>query len=140
MALQGAIYTAWALHKTSLLKLKAEQVQEEAKKLYHDETVVSHVLSTITSNVERMQEAHAMVNHIYQNISTSSGQMEAEKNLEEKMHELRKAQDALTKAVKWKITDFQLIECEKEEKLQVASSPVKLTDKEIEELVQIVKE
>ena len=39
-AIQGAIYSSWTLHKTSLLQLKAEQVQEDAKKVYHDDTNV----------------------------------------------------------------------------------------------------
>ena len=35
-AIQGAIHTSWILHKTSLLELKAEKLQEDLKMVYHD--------------------------------------------------------------------------------------------------------
>jgi len=72
IALQGAICTSWALHKTNLLQLKAEEVQAKARTLYKDDIAWSHVLKSVTRNVERMLSAHAMVNHLYQAMDGSS--------------------------------------------------------------------
>ena len=141
VAIQGAIYTSWTLHKTSLLQIKAEQVQEEARKAYRDEIALSHLLTPIISNLERMQSAHAMVTHTYKTISDSScsDQMKAEKELEEEMHELRKAQDALSTAIERRQSDLQKIEKAEQGTLQLATSPVKISDKEVEHLVKQIE-
>ena len=135
-------YTSWTLHKTSLLQINSEQVQEEARKAYHDEILLSHILTPITSNVERicMQSAHAMVTHTYKTISDSScsDQMKAEKELEEEMHKLRKAQDALSKAIDRRQSDLQKIE-KGDQEAQIATSTVKILDNEVEHLVKQIE-
>ena len=35
-AIQGTIYTSWTLHKTHL-QLQVDELQDEAKKIYHDD-------------------------------------------------------------------------------------------------------
>ena len=36
-AIQGAIYSSWTLHKTDLLELRVDELQEELMQLYEDE-------------------------------------------------------------------------------------------------------
>ena len=91
--------------------------------------------------MERMQSAHAMVTHTYKTISDSScsDQMKAEKEHEEEMHELRKAQDALSKAIDRRQSDLRKIEKGDQEALQIATSPVKISDNEVEHLVKQIE-
>jgi len=139
IALQGAIYTSWSLHKTNLPQVKAEEVQAKARTLYKDDIAWSHVLKSVTRNVERILSAHAKVNHLYQAMDGSS--TTAEKELEEGMHELHKAQDALLKAIERRLADIALIEHEEEQKTAlVTTSPVTLSDNELESLIAIEKE
>ena len=87
-----------------------------------------------------MQSAHAMVTHTYKTISDSScsDQMKAEKELEEEMHKLRKAQDALSKAIDRRQSDLQKIE-KGDQEAQIATSTVKILDNEVEHLVKQIE-
>ena len=67
----------------------------------------------------------------------------AEKELEEGMHELHKAQDALLKAIERGLADIALIAIEHEEEQKAAlvtTSSVTLSDNELESLIAIEKE
>ena len=44
IALQGAIYTFWALHETNLLQLEAEEVQAKARTQYKDKFILLGVM------------------------------------------------------------------------------------------------
>ena len=138
VAIQGAIQTAWVLHKTSLLELKAEKVKEESKVVFHDEITLSHILTPVDKNTERMRTAHAIVNALVTAVSSSPDRKKAEHELEKGMCELRRAQAALSKAIDRRQKDIQLVESEKET-LLTAASPVKLSQSEIEQLAESIK-
>ena len=56
------------------------------------------------------------------------------------MHELRKAQDALLKAMERRQTDIALVEREEEQKTAlVANCPVRLSDDELVSLIQTIE-
>lgn len=116
-AIQGAIYASWTLHKFSLLLLRAEKLQSDLKSVYKDETTLTDVLSAVKRNVDWMKTAHAAVTQIY---NTTSAAVE---DLSDGMHELRKAQDALSKAIDRRQVDINVTVCEQEATLLWADPP-----------------
>ena len=137
-AIQGAIYSSWALEKTLHLQLQAEEVQEEAKTMYVDEVARDRILTPITRNLERMLQAYALVNHLYEEMhSGGPSASNMEEALDKELTELRKAQDALQKAIKRRQFDLAVSERDQED-LMTTSSPVKISDDELEKLVKAV--
>ena len=61
------------------------------------------------------------------------------KELEEEMHEPRKAQDALSKAIDRRQSDLRKIEKRDQEALQITTSPVKISDNKVEHLVKQIQ-
>lgn len=140
-AISGAIDCSWTLHKTQILQLQAEKMLQQTKQFYTDEVSHSHELSAVTNNVERMLQACTSVNLIYIEIESAASVAEKsslEKVLENEMSELKKAQAALQKAMKEK---NKIMEAEEEDEIMIAGSPIQLSDRELESLVEtIVKE
>ena len=46
-AIQGAINTSWIIHKTDLLKLEVDKMEDSISQVYKDKTVGEDMLSTI---------------------------------------------------------------------------------------------
>ena len=136
-AIQGAIHVSWALHKTKLLEIKADKLRDNLRRVYQDEITLKQVLSTVDKNVERLKTAHAVVTATYESGSSVST-AELEHDLNEGMAELRRAQEALIKAIKRRSIDTQLFEQEMES--LVVPPPIQLTQDEIGHLIQITKE
>lgn len=137
-AIEGAIYSSWTLHKTSLLQLQVEDIEARCLNVYKDEVVREYTLTTIRMNLERMLRAHASVNQLYSNISQSADATASESQITAELSELKKSQEALYKAIEKKEGDIQLAESEEGE-LMKANSPVELQDDELAALVKMVK-
>lgn len=59
-AIEGAIYTSWTLHKTHLLKLKAEELEQEAKVVYEDESRRDCEMARTRNNLDKMLQAYIL--------------------------------------------------------------------------------
>ena len=144
-AIQGTIYTSWTLHKTHLLQLQAEELQEEGKIVYRDQVAREADFSTIKKNLERMQQAYAfttLAGDSVKSLSSPTEKQAKEKDLEKDMTDLKRAQDSLNKALERKRAELLAIRKDIEEEQAEAyrtTSPVQLSDNEIEELIDIVR-
>ena len=100
-AIERAIHSSWTLHKTSLLELEAEELEDKAILVYDDAVARELILKNVKKNRDRMKTAHATI-HALSNIiaeSSESQKMQLEKQLSQEISELKKAQDALSKAI-----------------------------------------
>ena len=52
-AIEGAIHSSWLINRTSLLELKAEEMEEKPKPMYEDEVVREEVLKGVKKNLPR---------------------------------------------------------------------------------------
>ena len=120
------------------MELQAEEVEEKANEYYDDEVVKEEVMKSVNKNVERMKEARDTVGVVYNITAMSSGQEKAklEEEMKKQMSELKRAQDALSKAIKRN----RVTELDNKEKVMTVQSPVKLTDVEFSLLVTRNKE
>ena len=57
-AIEGAIYSSWTLHKTSLLQLRVEKVEAQCSKVYKDEVVKEHVLTIVRKFTTNATSTH----------------------------------------------------------------------------------
>jgi hypothetical protein len=139
-AIQGAIHLSWTLHKTELLKLQAEEMGEDMKLIYPDEVTQKHMLTPITRNLDRMLIASAAVTRLYSEMGggDSADIRKLEGDLDRELTELRKAQDALNKAIQRRRSDLNL--SKRESDVMRAESPIQLSDAEMQQLVSIVRE
>ena len=140
-AIQGAIHLSWTLHKTDLLKLQAEEMGEDMKLIYSDEATQKHMLTPITRNTDRMLIASAAVTRLYSEMGGSDTVdiCKLEDDLDKELTELRKAQDALNKAIQRRRSDLDLSNREIHEIMR-AESPIQLSDTEMQQLVSIMRE
>ena len=141
-AIQGTIYTSWTLHKTHLLQLQVDELQEEAKKIYRDDIAREHALTAVTKNSERMQQAYACTTVLGESISSLAGDEKKVKEveLEKAMTELKKAQDALSKALERRKADLLAAMKDVEERQIITTTPaIQLSDSDMEELIETVK-
>ena len=130
-AIRGAIYTSWTLHKCSFLQLRGEKLQSDLKDVYKDDTALTDVLSAVNRNIDRMKTAHATVTQIY---STASSDHDIEHDLNEGMHELRRAQDALSKSIDRRQVDINVTFVEQETAILIAGPPEQLSHDEVEQM------
>ena len=135
-AIQGAIYASWTLHKSNLLELKADKRREDLKSVYKDEVTLSQVLSAVDRNIDGMKTAYAVVTTTYSTASNAPNAVEVEQDLNDGMQELRRAQDALSKAIDRRSIDIQLSE---QEKPLVAISPEQLSQDHVQQLAISIK-
>ena len=136
-AIEGAIHSSWVMNKTSILELKAEEMEEKAKACYEDEVVREEILKGVKRNVLRMKDAHASVCGLYNILASSSGteRDQLELQLTEDVSELKKAQDALSKALQ----RSRLADITTKDQAMAAHSPVQLSDDEYSALITAVK-
>lgn len=134
-AIEGAIHSSWTLHKTSILELQLEELEEKAKAKYDDEVAREHVLMTAKKNLVRLQASHATVTTLSDMIAESSGfqKVQLENQLSQEMSELKKAQDALSKAIQRSPVT------ETKDAVMKVNSPAKLSDEEFGALITEVK-
>ena len=136
-AIEGVIYSSWTRHKTSLLELQVEELEAKYVKVYKDKVTRDHALIVVKKNMERMLQAHASTDDTYSLISQSQEYSTSlESQLTDAVTELKKAQDALLKAIERRQMDIDLAE---REDVLVASSPEPLSQHEIEAMVKVVK-
>ena len=90
-AIQGAVNTAWTLHKTELLKVQADELLTHA---HMDETACSDFFSTIKKHVKKISELTDTLRHVYTNATVNEG-----KDVSKMLSDLRLAQSALKKAI-----------------------------------------
>ena len=94
-AVEGAIVTSWILHKSSLLDLYVDEAKSRIKKLFDDDF---KMMATCNRNRTRMNDCNLRINHLYEQLrSGSNATLQVEVTSE--MSELRKAQEALRKAL-----------------------------------------
>ena len=89
-----------------------------------------------------MLKAYASTNAVSERIVTLTlpEKKAVEKELEKEMTDLKKAQDALMKALERRKTTLLAIEQdEKEKAIAIAPPPVQLSDEEMENLVETIK-
>lgn len=98
-AIKGAIFTSWTLHKTHILKMKADEIEQEAKVAHPDEVNHDLLLTSMRRNVDKMLQAYAATIAKSEEISESTERQEKEKELHQEMSDLKKAQDALQKSM-----------------------------------------
>ena len=89
-AIQGAVNTAWTLHKTELLKVQADELLTHVDV---DETACSD-FSTIKKHVKKISELTDTLRHVYGNATVKE-----EKDVSKMLSDLRLAQSALKKAI-----------------------------------------
>ena len=138
--IMGAINTSWTLQRTEILQIHAEEVIEAAKRVYADEVKREVILSSIRSNVARMQDAASSVNQLYHimDLSTPAEILKMEVDLAQEITTLKRAQDALIKALQRKREDI-LVSGQDEYELMTCDSPANISQADIDELAEIVK-
>ena len=143
-AIEGAIYSSWRLQSTHLLRIQAEEIIQEAKLHIADEVSRARFLSSISKNMERMLEAHVSTNDMYEMMAATNDDG-AKKKMETELHEqisrLKTAQNALKKSIHDKQQQLSIEKdiAEQENNLLISSSPTRLSDSEIENVIQSVK-
>lgn len=141
-AFMGAINCSWTVHRSEIIQLQAEEVIELASKVYPDEVTKEYKLLSIRKNVSRVKEAHSSTNIFYK-IMTESDPSEMngmEDELTTKVHELKVAQEALLKAISRKREEIFADQHDDEAEVTIAGSPVKLSNDDVEVLVDDIKE
>ena len=103
--------------------------------MYDDEVTREYILTTAKKNLVRLQASHATVTTLSDMIAESSGfqKVQLENQLSQEMSELKKAQDALSKAIQ------RCPATETKEAVMKVNSPAKLSDQEFEVLITEVK-
>ena len=139
-AIMGAINSSWTLQRTDILRLQAEEVIEAAKKVYTDEVKREHILSSIRSNVTRMQDAASIVTQFYHIMdqSTLAEILGMEDDLTQEISKLKRAQDALIKALQRKREDI-LVSGQDEYELMRCDSPDHISQADVDKLAKLVK-
>ena len=141
-AIQGTIYSSWTLHKTHLLRLQVEELQEEAKKICHDEVALARDFTNVNKNLERMLQTYAYVTGLDDHIKSlnKAEKMTKEEEFEVEMTELKRAQNSLHQALERRRVEMLATKKDiEEEKVLIASPPVTLSSDEMEELIQTVR-
>ncbi len=140
-AIQGAIHTSWNLHKTSLLEIQVDELRAKATDAYIEESTVSNKLASIERNAQRMRDTKDRISILSQQLERGEGDPETPTQLHVEMSELKKAQDALKKALQRRKAEIDIIIQEQQKKsLESASCVPQLTDEELEDVVQSVTE
>ena len=134
--IQGAINVAWTMHKSSLLQMQADEIQEEAKTIYDDPVGRAHLLMPIERNLTKVLESHAYIQQLHDHSDLPVDKLQDD--IDSEIHELKKAQDALNKALESRRQDMDQAKRRVAEKHTV-QSPVKLSEAEVEDLVNTIK-
>lgn len=140
-AIEGAIYSSWRLQCTHLLQLQAEEVIKEAEIYITDSVLRALFLSSINKNMERMLEAHASTNHVYEvmmvGVSHSSEKEKLEVDLHEQISRLKVAQNALKKKIydKKQMLSIEQDVARQEAELLITDSPTRLSENEMEMII-----
>ena len=135
-AIQGAINVSWTMQKSSLLQIQADEVREESKTIYTDPVGRAHLLTPIERNLKRVLETHAYVQQLCDDSDLPLDKLE--NTIDSELQELKKAWDALNKALENRRQDMEQVRQKMVEKHTV-KSPVKLSDMEIEDLAHSIK-
>lgn len=106
LAVKGAIDSAWVIHKAHLLKLDANKLQKtvsdrDAMSRSGIPRKITRDILRLHNNVDKIDTALFAVNECYQQIS-EHGNKTMEANLDFNMSELKKANEAMRKALERK--------------------------------------
>lgn len=134
--IQGAINAAWTMQKSSLLQIQADEIQEEAKTIYDDPIGRAYLLMPIERNLTRVLESHAYIQQLHDHSDLPADKLQ--ENIDSELRVLKKAQDALSKALESRRQDMDQAKRRIAEK-QTVQSPVKLSDAEVEDLADTIK-
>ena len=142
-AVKGAINMTWTLHKSKLLLHQADELVDKAPAVWPNKASRDHILKGILRNTERVKTADSQLNLLYDELRQLLSEEERkskEADIERAMTELRKAHDALHKAIENKKADMNVETKEPRDNavMAVADAP-DLTREEIEGLVEAVK-
>ena len=134
VAIQGAIHTSWTLHKTTLLQLRSEELTTRVEEVYTSEVEREVKLKTIQKNMDRVVNSTAKVNALYAEVE-NNGDVQVHDAITKELSELRKSQEALTRAIKRRQEEID--RASEQLETMVTTPPVHLST---EEMFQIVKE
>ena len=130
-AIEDAIHSL--LHKTGLMELDVE-LEDKATLVYDDDVSREHVLTNV-KDLDRMKTSHAAIIAISNLIADSSEhESQLEDQLSQEMSELKRAQDALSKAIQ-----RSPITVKTKDSVMTVSFPVHLTDSDFSALITQVK-
>ena len=135
-AIQGAINVSWTLQRSSLLQVQADEIREESKTIYSDPIGREHLLTPIERNLKRVFETHAYIQQLCDHSDLPVDKLE--NTIDRELQELKKAQDALNKALESRRQDMAQVKRRMAE-TNTVQSPIKLSDIEIEDLAHSVK-
>ena len=110
-AVKGAINTSWILHKSKLPLHQADELVDKAPAVWPNKASRDHILKGILCNTERVKTADSQLNLLYDELRqllSDEERKSKEANMERAMTELRKAHDALHKAIENKKADMNI--------------------------------
>ena len=140
--IQGAIHTAWNMHKCALLEVKMEQIEHQTKQVFSDAATCAAKMKTMKKNNAQMKEVLSNIANIYDEIETKDKegltsdkeQVELTKNITA----LKKVQDAFKKSMYRRQQEIDILIAEKN--LHMCSVlPAPVDDSEVEALVNDIK-
>lgn len=137
VAIQGAITASWALHKTHLLQLQAEELCNEMTVVYrnHDPIVREKLLDVVQKNKQKMLDIHAEIEY-------TCGEFQGrdrENIVSEKLTELKKAQDALSKAINRRQKDVDAYAISENASKHTADEAEEISESELDAMVHEIK-
>ena len=138
-AVKGAINTSWILHKSKLLLHQADELVEKATAVWPNKASRDHILKGILRNTERVKMADSHLNLLYDELQLSEEKTSKEKEMDSAMTELRRAQDALHKAIENKRVDVNKAEQPHDSVVIPVADAPDLTGEELDDLVEAVK-
>lgn len=134
-AIQGAISSAWVLHKTSLLQLEAEKLFVEVQHMFkeRDDAAKEEMLRSTKKNLDKMLD-------IQKTIEGSRESTNAEVTIKEELTKLKIAQEALSKAISRQKRAMNAVK----ERIQysilhTAMEPEEFTESELQEMIQDIR-
>ena len=160
LQLHGIINTAWSLHKSTLLKLEIQQLEQLEKRVSDTDFRIKKRDDSVVKNFERMEVAHFAIETTHEQlkklkrslISLPSNStvncscreamrkeiLDTESRLHADIHELKKAQDALRKAIMKRMAEIEDQLLKEESEQHVINTD--LDEAEEAALVQLVQD
>lgn len=140
-AIKGAINTSWLLHKSTLLEFQSQQIEERAAAVY-SKASIDHILAPIKRNLDRVKIAKVTMDMLYEELTeiiSTQDKSAKEKEMEQATTELKRALDALQKALQRKEHDIQeSLKTTKDEVPANVTTIPELSVAELDDLVDIV--
>ena len=142
-AIVGAVTTSWYLHKVDLMQLQVDELTSLLHAEYSPgELEVELKTKSVNKNLERLVVSRQKIRGYYAAIESGkflSERLKIEENISTEITELKKASEALKKAIERRFGDIAKLRAKKqqEKSMIVVDSDLSLT--EVEEIVEEVK-